>query len=81
MIWALIPAWLKRAVAWLLAGLVAFAGIWGLAKRDARREAKTETLQDEVQAHDRITNADTGGGLSDDQRIDRLRQYAKRHGP
>ena len=38
MIWALIPGPIKRAVAWLLAGLVAFAGVWGVAKRDARRE-------------------------------------------
>ena len=38
MIWALIPGPIKRAVAWLLAGLVAFAGVLGMAKRDARRE-------------------------------------------
>ncbi len=38
MIWALIPGPIKRAVAWLLAGFVAFAGVWGVARRDARRE-------------------------------------------
>ena len=45
MIWAIIPAPIKRALAWLLAGLVAFAGVWGMAKRDARRETALEAAE------------------------------------
>ncbi len=53
MIWAaLIPAWLKQAVAWLLAGLVAFAGVWGLAKRSERRAAKLDTAKETIKAHE-----------------------------
>lgn len=81
MIWAaLIPAWLKRAAGWLVAGLVAFAGIWGLAKRDARRGADLDAAKQEMKAHDRINKADVGAGLSDGDRVKRLRDYAKRHG-
>jgi hypothetical protein len=63
-----------------LAGAVGLLAVWLGGRRSAKTAAKIETLKSEVQAHDRITNADTGAGLSDDQRIDRLRDYAKRHG-
>ena len=68
--------WLWAAIA----GAVGMLALWFGGRRSAKTAAKTKTLQNEVQAHDRITNADTGGGLSDDQRIDRLRAYAERHG-
>lgn len=45
MIWDIIPAPIKRALAWLLTGLVAFAGVWGMAKRDARRETALEAAE------------------------------------
>ena len=45
MIWAIIPGPVKRALAWLLAGLVAVAGVWGMAKRDARRETALEAAE------------------------------------
>lgn len=60
MIWAaLIPAWLKRAAAWLLAGLVAFAGVWRLAKRDERQAAKLDAAQDTIQAHEARNEVET----------------------
>jgi hypothetical protein len=67
-------------MAWLVAGLAAVAGIWGLAKRDARRGADLDAAKQELKAHDRINKADTGAGLSDGDRVKRLRDYAKRHG-
>jgi hypothetical protein len=80
-IWAaLIPAWLKRAAGWLVAGLAAVAGIWGLSKRDARRGAALDAAKQEMKAHERINKADVGAGLSDSDRVKRLRDYAKRHG-
>lgn len=42
MIWLLIPRWLKRAVAWLLAGLAAVWGIIAATKRSDRQKAKLE---------------------------------------
>lgn len=44
------------------------------AKQDAA-DAKAER-----EAHERINRADTGAGLDDDQRIDRLREFAAKHG-
>ena len=52
MIWAIIPGPIKRALAWLLAGLVAFAGVWGLARRDARRGAALDAAKDTIKAHE-----------------------------
>ena len=45
MIWWLIPGWLKRAVAWAVAGLLAAAGIFYAGKREARQKAKIEGLK------------------------------------
>ena len=42
MIWAIIPGWVKRAVAWLLAGLAAVWGIIAATKRSERQKAKLE---------------------------------------
>ena len=52
MIWALIPAWLKRAVAWALAGLVAIGGAWAIGRRDGATAARNKAVQkrlDEMQ--------------------------------
>ena len=42
MIWALIPAWLKRAVACALAGIVAVAAAWLTGRRNGAQAAKTK---------------------------------------
>lgn len=57
MIWAIIPGPIKRALAWLLAGLVAFAGVWGLAKRDARRGAALDAAKGYIKTRKDIDNA------------------------
>ena len=59
---------------------IALASIWLGGRKAGKTAAKIDKLQDEVEAHERITNANTGTGLSDDQRIKRLHDYAKRHG-
>lgn len=58
MIWAaLIPAWLKRALAWAVAGLAAVAGVWGLAKRDARRGADLDAAKGYINTRKEIDDA------------------------
>ena len=52
MIWPLIPGPIKRALAWLAVGLVALAGTWGLAKRDARRGAALEAARGAIKSHE-----------------------------
>jgi len=43
--------------------------------RKAQRDAEAER-----KAHERINEADTGAGLDDDQRRERLREFAAKHG-
>lgn len=72
MIWAaIVPAWLKRAMAWAVAGLVAFVGIWGLAKRDARRGVALDAAKDTIKAHEvrNEVEADIDGGADPKQRL------------
>jgi hypothetical protein len=75
-IWAIIPAPIKRAVAWLLAGLVAFAGIWGLAKRDARRGAALDVAKDTIEALETRNEIDDDVAASPDPR-QRLRDWQR----
>lgn len=53
----MIPSPVKRFMAWLLAGLVAFAGVWGLAKRDARQKAALDAARDHIKTTERMHNA------------------------
>ena len=50
MIWWLIPGWLKRAVAWAVAGLLAVAGIFYAGKREARQQAKKRAAEANLKA-------------------------------
>ena len=59
MIWWLIPGWLKRAVAWAVAGLLAVAGIFYAGKREARQKAKQKAAEAKAKAladRERIEN-------------------------
>jgi hypothetical protein len=76
MIWALIPNPIKRGLAWLLAGLAAVWAIRAGAKREARTEAALDALLADAKTAERIDHADTGIGATDQQRIDRLREFA-----
>lgn len=59
MIWALIPGPVKRALAWFLAGLAAVAGVWGLAKRDARQKAALDAAKEYRKTRERIDHVET----------------------
>ena len=78
MIWALIPAPVKRAVAWLIVGLAAVWAIRAGAKRDARAEAALDAANATIETHERIDHADTGIGATDLQRVQRLREFSER---
>ena len=45
-----------------------------------RAKEAARAAQAEREAHERINQADTGAGLSDDARRDRLRDFAAKHG-
>jgi len=51
---------LRRAAGWALAGLLAFLAVWGLAKREARRETA-------LQAAERIAKAERKRGRIEDE--------------
>lgn len=42
----LIPAWLKRAVAWAVVAAAALLGAWGAGKREGRQAAKKRAAED-----------------------------------
>jgi hypothetical protein len=67
----LIPAWLKRAVAGLVAGVVLLWGVWAMGKRDGTQAGKIRAAQ---KAADDLTKAKavrdevdsiSGGDVSD----------------
>ena len=64
MIWApLIPAPVKRALAWLLAGLAAFWAIRAGAKREARAETALEAAERYAKTRKAIDDAETVGNV------------------
>ena len=77
MIWAsLIPAPVRRALAWLLAGLAAVLAIRAGAKREARAETALEAAERYAKTRKAIDDAETGIGASDAERIKRLSDFA-----
>ncbi len=75
-----IPARLKLYAAAILAGVAGAFAIYAKGRADAKAKRAVQDLKQEIKAHDRINEADTGAGLSDSERIDRLREFADRHG-
>ena len=73
---ARLKLWAAAAFGVLMLGLAIFRK--GAAVNEANHTAAEAKAERE--AHERINNADTGGGLDDGQRIDRLRDFAAKHG-
>jgi hypothetical protein len=71
---------LKLWLAAIVAVFAAFGAVYAKGRADAKAKRDVKDLKQEVQTHDRINQADTGAGLSDDERVDRLREFADRHG-
>ena len=66
---------LRRAAGLALAGLLAFLAVWGLAKRDARRETALEAAERYAKTRRKIDDADTG---TDDPAL--LRDWLRERG-
>lgn len=67
-----------------IAGALGILGALFLGRRQGRvnerdRQAAKDAKAD-LQAHERINNAETGSGMSDAERVDRLRDFAAKHG-
>jgi hypothetical protein len=62
---ALILSPLRKAAGWALAGLMAFLAVWGLAKRDARRETVLQAAERYAKTRRKIDDADTVGNDPD----------------
>lgn len=71
----LIPSPLRKAAGWALAGLLAFLAVWGLAKREARRETALEAAERYAKTRRKIDDADTG---TDDPAL--LRDWLRERG-
>ena len=56
--------------------LVGIVLVYLKGRSDAGINARYRQLKEEVDAHDRISDADTGGGATDAERIKRLRDMA-----
>ncbi len=76
MIWPRIIAALWKPLAWL-GGLLS---VYVMGRADARQKAALDAAENELQAIERIVNADHGAGLSDAERVQRLEAIAKRLG-
>lgn len=75
-IWRLIVGGLWKPVLAVL-GLV---GIYAKGRRDAKAKAENKAMKEDLEAHERINEADLGIGASDAERVERLRDFAAKHG-
>jgi hypothetical protein len=85
MIWAfLTQSRLARWIGAAVMGALAVLSFGYIKKREGVQAERAREAQRDAQAneeaHDRINQADTGAGLSDDARRDRLRDFAAKHG-
>lgn len=67
---------IKLYLAALGALVVAIAMAYLKGRADKSADARKDQLEMEVDAHERINDADTGGGATDSERIKRLREMA-----
>jgi hypothetical protein len=67
---------IKLYLAALGALIAAFVVAYFKGRSDHAMVTQNERLKSETDAHERINDADTGGGATDDERIERLRDMA-----
>lgn len=73
---------------WRLALLLLAAAVFGYMRIEARwlrnrldkAQAREAAMKRELDAHERMNDADLGTGATDSERIDRLRRFADKHG-
>lgn len=69
----------RKALAWAGAAFVIIGGAWLAGGRSAKQADKIDDLENEVEGHERLNKANTGAGISDDERIARLSKFAAKH--
>ena len=81
MIALLLPAWLRRAMAWAVALIVTIFGAWSVGRREgtqaAKKRAAEQAAADYRETTERINEADIGTGDHDDD-VEWLRKRGKR---
>lgn len=60
----------------LAALIAAFVAAYFKGRRDSAMVSENQHLKSEIDAHERINDADTGGGATDGERIKRLQHMA-----
>lgn len=78
-LWLLVPAPIRRGLAWLAAGIVVAWGAWVAGKREARQEARTDALRGDAKAHERMSDADIGIGAADSDNMRWLQSFHDKH--
>jgi hypothetical protein len=74
---------LSKIYGWLAAvaaSLGVLASVWFVGYRNAMTRNKQKANESEIEAHERINNAETGVGATDADRIERLQDMGKRWG-
>lgn len=84
-IWSLITGNpIARAIAKIGVGVLLVLGLRAKWRNDGANEAeaehKAEAAEANEKAHERMNNADLGIGATDSERIERLRDFAAKHG-
>ena len=83
MIWDLITGFLPNVWGYVAAAGPALLGALGLyfkGRSDAKAKADLRDLKEDMKANERINEADLGIGASDAERVERLREFAAKHG-
>jgi hypothetical protein len=83
MIWDLISGLLPNVWGYLAAAGAALLGLGGVylkGRSDAKAKADLRDLKEDMKAHERINEANLGIGASDAERVERLREFAAKHG-
>jgi hypothetical protein len=73
----LISSRLGRAVSAALAFVAALGAAYLKGRSRGRTDAKQDAQERELEAHDRINEADTGSGATDAERIKRLQRMGQ----
>ncbi len=82
-IWDLISGLLPNVWGYLAAAGAALLGVLGVyvkGRSDAKAKADLRDLKEDMKANERINEADLGIGASDAERVERLREFAAKHG-
>ena len=64
---------------WLAAG-AGLVGVYLKIRSGDKAKAENKVMKEDLKAHERINEADLGVGATDGERIERLRDFAAKHG-